>query len=249
MRLRPDRSGAIVCAVGHPRRRSGAPLLPLGARRSLRGDDAAISTSRRATQRARTLASPDAGFPTRPVRLALLACIAALCVASPALAQRAAPAGVVRERAAPVVPFAHERLQIPGDSAERSRPSSRSARVLMGIGGGAIGAVAGGFAGYGIATARPCSGDCSWDGLAGAIIGIGVGSALGSATLAAVPRFDSPCDYGGRFGRGLLGGTLGLVGAVLAAELAGIFAVPIGTGIGAGIGASWCDGRRAGGST
>lgn len=113
-------------------------------------------------------------------------------------------------------------------------------RGLSGIVGASLGAVVGGFIGYGLVPHGECGDD---PGLCETIAGALVGSFAGLSIGAAMPRFASSCSFRSRFIRSLggssVGGVLGYaVGGARRDWLAA--ATPLGAIAGAAVGAHWC---------
>src|SRR5262245_9810995 len=113
-------------------------------------------------------------------------------------------------------------------------------RFLAGIGGAAVGVVAGAFAGPAI-FGTDCGG-CDDPGLGQALVGAAVGTVAGAAVAAALPQLKSRCGFGGRFGRALIGATIGGgIGVLVSGGSAVIIgSLPIGAAGGGAVGAGAC---------
>jgi hypothetical protein len=163
------------------------------------------------------------------VRAALVLLIAASLPASP--------------QAQSVAPVAARRLDAERRADSVARRNDIPMRTLFGVGGAALGMIAGGFIGLKV----PRS-DCHCDdpGLAEFLEGITLGGVVGGTLAAAWPRLESNCSTPKRLGLGALGSLLGgVAGGVAAAHWAhdpgpAIAYYIAGVGLGAGVASGLC---------
>lgn len=112
------------------------------------------------------------------------------------------------------------------DSVVSSSSSTTASRVLLSVGGAAIGTFAGGYIGYHVLS-HDCGG-CDDPGLEAIILGAFAGMTVGAALGAAGPG-DSVCSFDRRFARSLAGAGIAAGGAFFVAGINGsIITVPAG---------------------
>lgn len=121
-----------------------------------------------------------------------------------------------------------------------ARPSTLEVlgRVGAGASGAALGALAGGLAGYTLLPHSDCN--CDDPGLREFVIGAAVVGVAGAALVAALPEQRSRCSYGRRAVYGVIGALAGGALGLVAPENSQAVFIPLGAGTGAGLASAFC---------
>lgn len=159
---------------------------------------------------------------TRGPRLAAGVCFFVLLASTRADAQYAVKSGISLERpATETAPSIHGSRV--GSQAIFSVLAKRTAGASAGW---FLAAIVGGYVGYNVLS-HDCNG-CDDPGLDAIVHGAVVGGAIGAGLGAAAPIVSSPCSFGTRFGRSLLGSVTGTaVGLLVRPHESRLLAVPL----------------------